>query len=224
MHLGVIPDGNRRYAENNGLSHREAYEKAVEVIKDIGKKLRDDYRDDIDEVTFYLLSEENLDRDDRELQNLYELFNEYTEEVASHYSRNGFSVNWATKRPEPLPDKLREKLESLEKRFDEGEKTINLLISYSGKEDILNAAENISKNGKDFNREDFTGELQIDSDIDYVMRTGDNPTRECLSGFPIWNASYAEYHHIPKHFPDVEKGDVEQALQHFQKLRRKKGE
>lgn len=224
MHLGVIPDGNRRYARSNGLTQNQAYEKAVEVIKDIGKKLRDEYSDEVNEVTFYLLSEENLERDDSELQNLFDLFNKYTEEVASHYSKNGFKVNWASTRPEPLPDKLKNKLEDLEERFNEGDKTINLLISYDGKKDILHAAKNIEENGKKFDTEDFSSELELGNDIDYVIRTGDNPTRECLSGFPIWNASYAEYYHIQKHFPDVNAEDVSEALQHFQHLRRKKGE
>lgn len=224
MHLGVIPDGNRRYARKNGIDQSQAYEKAIDVIKSIGKKLRNDYKDEVDEVTFYLLSEENLDRDEKELENLFELFIKYSEEVASHYSKNGFKVNWASTRPEPLPQKLKDKLKSLEERFDEGDKTINLLISYDGKSDIVNAAEHISNNGKDFSKQDLSSELEIDTDIDYVIRTGDNPTRECLSGFPIWNSSYAEFHHIQKHFPEVEASDVENALNHFQTLRRKKGE
>jgi undecaprenyl diphosphate synthase len=223
MHLGVIPDGNRRYARKNGLDQEQAYEKAIDVIKSIGRKLKDDYRDEIDEVTFYLLSEENLNRDDRELENLYELFIKYSEEVAEHYSKNGFQVNWASTREEPLPEKLKNKLLELEERFNEGDKTINLLISYSGKQDILEAAEKVSENGKDFTEDDFSSELELETDIDYVVRTGDNPTRECLSGFPIWNSSYAEYYHIKKHFPNVKAEDVESALEHFKDLRRKKG-
>jgi len=66
--------------------------------------------------------------------------------------------------------------------------------------------------------------LEIKSDIDYVIRTGDNPTRECLSGFPIWNSSYSEFYHINKNFPAVTPEDVKDALKHFQKLRTKRGE
>ncbi|MFB6208034.1 MAG: undecaprenyl diphosphate synthase family protein [Candidatus Nanohaloarchaea archaeon] len=220
MHLGVIPDGNRRYAKEEGIENRKAYEKAKEVIKDIGKKLKDQ---DIEEATFYLLSEKNLRRDEEELEELFSLLDEYIEEVAERYNQEGFVLNWATTKPGALPERLREKLRGLEEKFDEGEKRVNLLISYDGKKDILQASEKLSNNGGNFSREDLKEYLQVGSDIDYVIRTGNNPHRESLSGFPLWNASYAEYYHIKKHFPAVTVGDVKEALQHFRRLRRKKG-
>ncbi|MFB6215730.1 MAG: undecaprenyl diphosphate synthase family protein, partial [Candidatus Aenigmatarchaeota archaeon] len=93
-----------------------------------------------------------------------------------------------------------------------------------GKDDILEEAEEIASEGGEFSRSELAQHLEIRDDIDFVIRTGDNPDRECLSGFPIWNASYAEFYHIKKNFPAVEPEDVEEALDHFKKLRRKKGE
>ena len=220
MHLGVIPDGNRRYAENNSLSNIKAYRKAKNVIKDIGQKLEDR---DIEEVSFYLLSEDNLNRSDEELEDLFQLLDDTITEVAKEFGDRGFVFNWASTKPEALPDYLRDKLQSLEEEFDSGEKRINALISYSGKSDIMQASQRIAENGADFRASEMTSNLQIDSQIDFVIRTGDNPSRECLSGFPIWNASYAEYYHIKENFPAVELEDVEEALDHYQKLRRKKG-
>jgi undecaprenyl diphosphate synthase len=220
MHLGVIPDGNRRYAENNSLSNIKAYRKAKNVIKDIGQKLEDR---DIEEVSFYLLSEDNLNRSDEELEDLFQLLDDTITEVAKEFGDRGFVFNWASTKPEALPDYLRDKLQSLEEEFDSGEKKINALISYSGKSDIMQASQRIAENGADFRASEMTSNLQIDSQIDFVIRTGDNPSRECLSGFPIWNASYAEYYHIKENFPAVELEDVEEALDHYQKLRRKKG-
>lgn len=222
MHLGVIPDGNRRYATENSISNKEAYRRAKEVIKDIGEDLKS--RKDIEEVTFYLLSEENLKRDDEELETLFGLLEEYIEDVSSSYHKNGFELNWATTAPGHLPEHLRQKLESLEEKFDSGKRVLNLLISYSGKKDILNAAQSISGNGEEFNPGSMKEHLEISSDIDFVIRTGDNPTRECLSGFPIWNASYSEFYHLEKNFPDLSIDDVKEALEHFRELRRKKGE
>lgn len=220
MHLGVIPDGNRRYAENNSLSNIKAYRKAKNVIKDIGQKLEDR---EIEEVSFYLLSEDNLKRSDGELEDLFRLLDDTITEVAKEFGDRGFIFNWASTKPEALPDHLREKLQGLEQDFDSGRKKINALISYSGKSDIIQASEKVAENGTDFQASNMQSQLQIDSQIDFVIRTGDNPSRECLSGFPIWNASYAEYYHIQKNFPAVELEDVEEALEHYQKLRRKKG-
>ncbi|MFB6204516.1 MAG: undecaprenyl diphosphate synthase family protein [Candidatus Nanohaloarchaea archaeon] len=220
MHLGVIPDGNRRYAEEKGIENEEAYREAKEVIKEIGRKLKNQH---IEEATFYLLSEENLKREEEELENLFSLMDNYIEEVAENYNREGFMLNWASTNPGALPDRIREKLERLEEKFDEGEKRVNLLISYDGKRDILQASEQVANNGGDFSRDQLREHLEVETDIDYVIRTGDNPTRECLSGFPLWNASYAEYYHIRKHFPAVTVDDVKDALEHFRDLRRKKG-
>lgn len=220
MHLGIIPDGNRRYARENRIRKKQAYQRATEVIADLGRKFKDS---EVKEVTFYLLSEDNLKRDDDELENLFELFKESVDELVAEFAENGFSVNWASTRPGAIPEELASKLRDLEDKFDEGEKKVNLLISYSGKQDILQAADEVKEDGKELTEEKLSQELEITGDIDYVIRTGDNPTRECLSGFPIWNASYAEYYHIKKHFPAIDREDVEKALEHFKDLRRKKG-
>lgn len=219
MHLGVIPDGNRRYAESHGWTNRKAYRKAKDVITSISEQLEDR---GVDEVTYYLLSEKNLERDEEELETLFDLALKYADEIAEEYGGNGFSLNWASTNPGALPGELREKLEKMEDEFD-GEKTVNLLISYDGKKDILNAAERVKENGGVFDRNALVNHLEISSDIDFVIRTGDNPRRECLSGFPIWNASYAEFYHIKKNFPAVTEEDVIEALDHYRALRRKKG-
>lgn len=222
MHLGVIPDGNRRYAQENSLEKEEAYREAKDVIVSISEEI-ENLPVEVAETTFYLLSEENLRRDEEELETLFNLLEELIEEVGSGFNVNGFSFNWATTNPEALPDRIREKLRELEERFSKGKKQLNVLISYSGKKDILQAAETIEGNGGDFTADNFQEHLEIETDIDYVLRTGDNPTRECVSGFPIWNSSYAEYCHIQKHFPEVDVEDIRDAMDHYKELRRKKG-
>ncbi|MFB6292066.1 MAG: undecaprenyl diphosphate synthase family protein [Candidatus Nanohaloarchaea archaeon] len=222
MHLGVIPDGNRRYARNHSMPKFKAYRKAKDVIADVSDHL-DEFPMDVEEATFYLLSEKNLERDEDELETLYKLLEENMEEIAERFNQEDFRFNWASTRPDAIPEKLRERLRELEKRFDEGEKRLNALIAYDGKRDITRAAEKLKEAGKEVTDQNLARHLEVDTDIDYVIRTGDNPTRECLSGFPIWNSSYAEYYHLKKNFPAVTPEDVRESLEHFQKLRRKKG-
>jgi undecaprenyl diphosphate synthase len=223
MHIGVIPDGNRRYARSNGIENYDAYEEARDTIKHVTDSLNG-FSDDLESITFYLLSEENLDRSSDELETLFELLKDNVDDMAEFFEGKDFSVNWATTNPDPLPEGLKDKLESIQDKFSDGDIQVNLLISYDGKEDILEAGEEVAANGGNFTREDLSSHLEIEQDIDFVIRTGDNPDRECLSGFPIWNSSYAEFYHIKKNFPAVQPGDVEEALGHFEKLRRKKGE
>jgi len=220
MHLGVIPDGNRRYAENNGLAKVKAYKKSKNVIANAFSDL-EDVPVKIEEATFYLLSEENLKRKDEDLEDLFKLMENHISEVAEKLNEFGFAFNWVSTKPDALPEHLQKKLKDLEKEFSSGEKTLNALISYDGKQDIVQASDKL--NGE-ATRDDVKENLKINSDIDYVIRTGDNPTRECLSGFPIWNASYAEFYHLKKNFPAVTPEDVKDALKHFQQLRKKRGE
>lgn len=219
MHLGVIPDGNRRYAERNSLAKIKAYRKAKNVIANVFENM-EDLPVEIEETTFYLLSEENLKRDEEDLQVLFKLMEEHISEIAQKLNESGFAFNWVSTKPEALPEHLQEKLKDLEDEFSNGEKTLNALISYDGKQDIVNATAGM--NGES-SRDKLKENLELSSNIDYVIRTGDNPTRECLSGFPIWNSSYAEFYHLKKNFPAVTADDVKDALKHFQKLRKKGG-
>lgn len=223
MHIGVIPDGNRRYARSNGIEKHDAYEKARDTIKNVTSSL-ENFSGNVESISFYLLSEENLKRSDDDLETLFHLLKENIGDMADFFEDRNFKVSWRTTNPDPLPEELVDRLESLQDRFDSGETEINLLISYDGKNDILEAGKSVASNGGEFEREDFSSYLEVENDIDFVIRTGDNPTRECLSGFPIWNSSYAEFYHIEKNFPAVDSQDVEEALDHYKSLRRKKGE
>jgi undecaprenyl diphosphate synthase len=219
MHLGVIPDGNRRYADNHNLAKVKAYRKAKNVIAGIFDDI-DDLPVEIEEATFYLLSEENLKRDEEDLQDLFNLMEQHISEIAERLNESGFAFNWVSTNPSAIPEHLQQKLRDLEDEFNKGEKTLNALISYSGKKDIVGATRQLDG---EVSKKDLKENLEISSEIDYVVRTGDNPTRECLSGFPIWNSSYAEFYHLKKNFPAVTHQDVKEALEHFQKLRKKKG-
>lgn len=223
MHIGVIPDGNRRYARSQDMGKIEAYEEAKDTIKQLTDSL-EGLSDDIEALSFYLLSEENFRRTDEELKGLFKLLDENIEGMAEFFDDRDFKVNWAATKPEALPERLQEKLEGIEKRFDEGETQVNLLISYSGKQDILQASQEISEGGGSFTEDNLPKHLEVETEIDFVIRTGDNPDRECISGFPIWNSAYAEYYHIKKNFPAVTAEDVEEAFNHYNKLRKKRGE
>lgn len=223
MHIGVIPDGNRRYARSKDIGKMEAYDEAKDTIKQLTDSL-EDLSDNVESLSFYLLSEENFSRSDEELEGLFRLLEENIEGMAEFFDDRDFKVNWATTRPEALPEKLQKKLEGIEERFDSGETQVNLLISYSGKQDILQASQEVSNEDGSFTENNLSSHLEVKTEIDFIIRTGDNPDRECISGFPIWNSAYAEFYHIKKNFPAVNPEDIETAFNHYKKLRKKRGE
>lgn len=233
MHLGLIPDGHRRYADERGISDRRAYLQAKnlldEIIRDLDS-LTDQCSDEvdmIDELTVYALSEENLRRDEEELVILYDMLEAYADEVIEEFPGTRFDVRWLSTAPETMPESTRAAMDRVADHFTGEEVTINVLLSYTGTADIVNAANAIADGSAPVDppvsAEEFAAALDLSSEIDYVVRTGDNPRRECLSGFPIWNASYAEYYHYEKNFPALTVADMQAALDHVTSLRRNEG-
>lgn len=245
MHIGLIPDGHRRYARENEISNRRSYLEGQSLINQLTSQytalgsLLGKPEEEIESVTVYLLSKANLKRDDEELELLYDVMDEYLTyaleedetdvstafreqvvEKGTMLDSDEVNLNFVITYPEAIPDFLLEKIEQVEQKYDGSEITVNFLTSYNGREEIVQAVSK-SEYPTVQNVED---NLYIDHEIDFVVRTGDNPTRECLSGFPIWQSSYSEYYHIKKNFPAVTVSDLEMALEHYTSLRRNKGE
>lgn len=234
MHVGLIPDGHRRYADENNISNKESYLKSQNMVFELSKRLNKDrehyiqkkekYDDIVEEVTVYALSENNLRRDNEELEVFYSALDEYFD-ILLKGSRidkeeiEKLDVSFISTCTSPLPDKIKRKAKKIEDKFEGDDLSLNILLSYDGRKEITKCLEDVESP----NLSSVWDNLLLDSEIDFVIRTGDNPYRECLSGFPIWQASYSEYYHIDKNFPAVSMDDMENAIKHYRKLRRKRG-
>ncbi len=240
MHLGLIPDGHRRYAREHGISERRSYLLSQEHIDDIVTRCANsadpfDVGTPIDEVTVYAMSEGNLKREDEELDIFYDALREYfayltedkdlTPEAESIFDRttdierDRLNIRFISTRPGPLPHDIWEQSRQIEQDYDGDGLCLNILLSYNGRREIAQACQTAT----DGEPNAITANLALPSEIDYVIRTGDNPRRECLSGFPIWQSSYAEYYHLAKNFPAVTGDDIEEAITHYTALRRNRG-
>lgn len=272
MHLGIIPDGHRRYAQNNGITRQRSYLQSQHRINDIISKLdRNDEEDidqDIEEVTIYGMSEENLKRSDEELEIFYDALREYflqllsvaeeyrevdlqkyssyssvmnsefvyhgvnqilsrseaffQSEQVSSLSPLDIDFQFVSTRMSAAPDDIQEMVNDIERVYD-GSVRVNVLFMYSGKREITQAATKISNNEKRITTDEFLDHLKLQCPIDLVIRTGDNPSRECLSGFALFQSAYSEYVHVPKNFPAVDIADIKAGLDQYSKLRRKRG-
>jgi undecaprenyl diphosphate synthase len=239
MHLGIIPDGHRRYARNNNISEKRSYLKSQELIDDIIERTSDssdifNTGINIDEVTVYAMSEENLKRDEQELQVFYDALVHYFDYLMGDSELKYAFANSSGIKPEninvkivstarnKIPPRVMKKADQIENKFNGDKCQLNILLSYNGRKEILQSVSNIKEG--DLSIDVIEDELQISSEISYVIRTGDNPTRECLSGFPIWQSSYAEYYHVKKNFPAIKSSDFKNAIEHYNKLRKKRGE
>lgn len=228
-HLGLIPDGNRRWARAHNLEPWEGHGIGGEKI-DLFLEWCSDH-EEIREVTLYLLSEENFKRPEKELQKLYELYEAEFEKLISrekvHIQK--LRINVISTNVRPIPDRLIQLFQRLDAETDSyGEKVLNLLIGYTGQAEILQAVSSPVNRLKNLffglREKDLQNSLKVKNPCDLIIRTGEeSEEREARSGFLLWQSAYAEYCHINKLFPDVTRQDFDNAWEYFKGARRRKG-
>ncbi|MFB6166858.1 MAG: undecaprenyl diphosphate synthase family protein [Candidatus Nanohaloarchaea archaeon] len=214
LHVAVIPDGNRSYAEERGLpraeGHRIGGEKATDFLG-----WADDYPR-ISEVTAWALSPANYrKRPDKEIENLNSVYREYAEELNRDESMihgKGMQVDIIGD-SSILEEETQRSLRSLtEDTSDHGGMRLNLAVFYDSSYDIDQALENARSDGVD---EPLSGDLkpyyEID-EVDVLVRYGEDSAH--LSGFaPMQQLRRATLFFPGKNWPEAEKEDIDRALE-----------
>ena len=127
-----------------------------------------------------------------------------------------------------LPEDVKAKINELIEFTKENDQNfINLCIMYDGQEEIVDAVKNIIKNGvkaEDINRDIIKNHLYTRNfpEVDYIIRTGMEDGAR-ISGFLLWDASYAEFKFRTDLWPDYSKGMVLEDIRDYIKRNRRKG-
>lgn len=201
MHIGIIPDGNRRYSKKNNITLEESYQIGFNTLKDIVDKYYDDSPDElknIDELTFYVCSEDNLTK---RSNNEVELICKMIEKFVDYYE-SGDKVNKKiciniVGNMNILPIKIRDKLLDISSKTINNNYILNLAIAYDGKKDTIHRI----KKGTLYN--------SPRSDIDIVIRTG---YEKRTSGFFPLHTIYSEWFFLDKYFPELTLTDFEKII------------
>ena len=232
-HVGVILDGNRRYARARGLEsaadgHRRGADKIHELI-DWCDELRIPY------VTLWLRSTENLRRDEAEITDLLAIIGETVTAIASD-ERNqlrGVRIS-AVGALDVLPDTLRAALKDAEEatRHHNG-MHLQVAVGYGGRQEITDAVRGYleAAGERGWSLEDAAGNLTPDAiaghlytsgtpDPDLIIRTSGEIR---LSGFLMWQSAHAEYSFCDPYWPEFRKTDFLRALRDFSSRRRRYG-
>lgn len=228
-HIGLIPDGNRRWAEERGLKPWEGHRKGSEKSELFIEWCVD--HEGISEITFYGLSEENFRRPAKELGKLYEIYEEELTKLINKEKihKNRVKINIICTNSKPIPKNLVNlfnRIRTETKNYEN--KVLNLLIGYTGQSEILNAVSSPLNRIKNLffglSEEDLKNSLKVKTPCDFIIRTGEeSEEREARSGFLLWQSAYSEYYHINKFFPDVTEEDFTKAWDYFENARRRKG-
>lgn len=227
-HIGIITDGNRRYARNTGISENEGHirgrEKLEEVLQwcmDVGIRV----------VTVYGFSTENFRRDEKEVEFLFRLINDaflgLLEDKRVFENRIRVKV---IGEHHVLPDYLNETIARVEKATESfRDFDLNIALGYGGRAEIINAIKRMYceiEEGKfkisDVNEEKFREYLYDKnlSDPDLILRTSGE---ERISNFLLWQSAYSELYFSDVYWPDLKKSDFLKAIISYQNRKRRYG-
>lgn len=222
-HIVIIPDGNRRWGEQHGISREEAYRIGIEKIADVAKWCRDE---GVRILTMWGFSTENFQRDPEEIRKLFGLFRKnLTEAIKRKGEGDKYDVRVRfLGRTDLFPPEIRQMFGEVEKISAEKEGyQLNLLLAYGGRAEIVDAVNRIIKEGKkEVDEESISSHLYTSGipDPDLVIRTSGV---QRLSGLLPWQTAYSELYFSGKLWPDFTKEDFVEALKFYEKTKRRFG-
>lgn len=220
LHLGIVPDGNRRWARSRGLLPWNGHEKASDVFTAMIEWCV--ASPDVAALTLWVFSTENWKRDEREVTKLMELFQRYLREQRLRFLEQQIRVVHAGRR-DRIPVALATLIEDIEAETNECEGfTLQIGLDYGGKDEIVRSVERTSKKGMPPSEESIRAHLDHPEirDIDLVIRTsGEMRT----SNFFLWQSAYAEWWFTDKLFPDLTTEDLATAIADYRGRKRRYG-
>ncbi len=223
-HIAIIPDGNRRWAKGHGLPSLEGHRRGFDVAIKIGRKIRSM---GVHTLTMWAFSTENWNRSKEEVSYLMVMYETFIDKNLKEAMKEKIRIIHLG-RKDRISKKLLDKIQnSEEKTRDFKNYVLNIALDYGGRDEIIRAVKKM-ENGKwkieNLTEENF-GDLldtanQPYPNPDLIIRTsGEQRT----SGLMIWQAAYAEYIFLNKHFPDVKDEDIESAVSEYSKRLRRFG-
>ena len=218
-HLGIIADGNRRWAKERGLPSVEGHKKGLDALEKLvdGADVAG-----IKYITFYVFSTENWGRSKEEVNYIMKLVEMKIIGYAKKMKeKNGKMVILGAK------DRVSPKLMSIIERAEQMTAdcdgiTVGLCFNYGGEREIADAATIATKAEGEITPETIRKHLYHPEipDVDMVVRTSGE---ERISGFMLWRVSYAEFMFIKKYFPEMEEDDIKIILKEYDSRSRRFG-
>jgi undecaprenyl diphosphate synthase len=219
LHVGIIMDGNGRWATRRGLSRVRGHEAGVEAIRRIVEAAP---AQGVGTLTLYAFSTDNWRRPKAEVAALMTLLRFYLAGEVESLVRNGVRLTVIGRR-DRLPDGIAAAIARAENATASGNVLhLRIAIDYSSRDAILNAAARVLDRGS-LTREMFselvTGESGL-RDVDLIIRTSGEKR---LSDFLLWEGAYAELHFTERMWPEFDAEDLAEALVSFHRRERRFG-
>jgi len=225
-HIGIIPDGNRRWAKSRGAATTLVGHKiGLDRVKQLCISL---IKHKIEYVTLYCFSSENWNRSVEEITYLMDLFRSLFDDADNFLQKNGVRIETVGDLTR-LPEDLQDKISILKEKTKNNDKiTVICAISYSGREEIIRATKKIAQdvlNQKvgidEIDEQKFESYLDLPGVPypDVVVRTSERR----ISNFLLWEIAYSELIFLDKFWPDLTEKDIQSIIDDFSKRKRRYG-
>ena len=227
QHVGIIMDGNGRWAQQRLIPRFQGHRNAVRAVRTVVETAAEL---GLQVLTLYAFSTENWVRPRQEINVLMELLHEYLQKELGTMLENNVSmrISGDTTR---LPEFLHKPLENaLNVTQGNTGLTLNLALNYGGRAELVGAMQQMARkieggelqageiNEEAINQHLYTSGLP---DPDLIIRTSGEQRH---SNFLIWQAAYAEFYYTEVLWPDFTKDDFHKALQAYQQRQRRMGD
>jgi undecaprenyl diphosphate synthase len=219
-------DGNGRWAAQRGLPRIAGHRAGVDTVRSVVEECA---RLQIPYLTLFAFSTENWRRPKEEVGALMVLLDQYLKRELSTLMKNNVRLN-TIGRPDDLPENVQRTLEDVTGRSSANTGlTLTLALSYSGRDDIIQALRRIAEDVSDGTLE--PGSMDADTFSSYLS-TSDIPDPDLLirtsgemriSNFLLWQIAYSEFYVTEKLWPDFTDADLWEAIKVFQERERRFG-
>lgn len=222
QHVGIIMDGNRRWAKAHNLPPLEGHSRGREVLRETVKYI---FEKGIPFLSIYAFSTENWQRTQDEISYLMSLVQRTLDKYMDEFHSAGVKVIFLGTK-DKLDKKVIEAIEKAETKTQNNLKgTLAICFNYSGHQEIVDAAKNLIQQGGSNNSltiEEFKQQLYHPEipPLDLIIRTSGEMR---LSGFMLWRSAYAELIFVEKYWPDFTLADIDGCLAEFATRQRRYG-
>lgn len=225
-HIGVIMDGNGRWAKRRGLPRSAGHQAGADTLKKIVTECN---KMGIKYITVYAFSTENWKRPKEEVDFLMNLLMNYLKDAEKTLAGENVVIRAIGSREE-LSEEMRQQILKTE-NFTKNNTGIvmNIALNYGSREEIVHAAAEIAKKAVsgEISPEDIDAKTVSDNlytkgqpDPDFIIRTSNE---QRLSNFMMWQASYSELYFTKRLWPDFSVKDLHEAIIEYQRRDRRYG-
>ncbi len=216
-HVGIIMDGNRRWARSNGLKNSDGHKEGYNTIKEISKHI---YKEGVKILSIFAFSTDNFKRSDEEITYLMNLFIKGFKELKKTYNEDNIKLIFSGRREPLRKDVLKSMDEIVESTKNNTGGILNICINYGGQAEIIDTTKKLIQKVQnkelevnEINEETFRKNLYQDLPaIDLLIRTSGELR---LSGFMLYSSAYSELYFSKLYFPDFKMNEVKKALEEY---------